>query len=114
MYSNLSTSADSQRGSVELARSIASRDSLNHFSRVRKIAEIAFVEISLSRIAFNSSITGSGSFSNSAGLPFVVASGAAELGFNFLLTGPCSGLSSGKDIPLGTASPFCPLACVTR
>ena len=88
---------------------MALRDSLNQRRRVRRIAEMALVEISLNRMAFSSSMTGSDSFSNSAGLPIAMPSWDTAFGLSFLLPGPFSGLSSGKEMP-----PFCPLLRVTR
>ena len=67
---------------------------------------MALVEISLKRMAFSSSKTGSDSCSTSAGLPLAILSWDTALALSFLLAGPLSGLSSGKEIPFGTASPF--------
>lgn len=64
------------------------RDNLNHFRSMRRIAEMALDEISLKRIEFSSSSTGSASSSKSVELPFTVHSWTAERTFIFRLTGP--------------------------
>lgn len=68
--------------------SIGLRDNLNHLRSIRRIAEMALDEISLKRIEFSSSSTGSASSSNSAGFPFTIPSWTAERTFIFRLTGP--------------------------